>query len=126
VGAAAKIVDDAAQRASVRSSRVHARQQRAAAVRRRHRDGAFVGKPAASGARVRHERRRQTQAPWSCDRTAQAFAALQERRKPSDMRASLAEGTGGRPTPLRWRDFESREGAWTGAHARAASDQAQG
>jgi hypothetical protein len=66
---------------------------------------------AVAGARVHHERRRQTQAPWSCDRTAQIFAAVQEKKKPSDMRTSLAEGIERSDTLLQRRGFESREAA---------------
>jgi hypothetical protein len=72
---------------------VHAPGMRRRGAAPAHRDGAFDGLGStAAGARVHHERRRQTQAPWSCDRTAQTIATVQEEKKPSDMRASLAEG----------------------------------
>jgi hypothetical protein len=62
-----------------------------------------AGGSAAAGACVHHERHRQTQAPWSCDRTAQVIAAVQEGEKPSDMRTSLAEATEPPPAALRGR-----------------------
>jgi hypothetical protein len=87
-----------------------------------------AGGSAAAGARVHRERHRQTQAPWSCDRTAQVIAAVQERKKPSDMRTSLAEAAAPPASrlasPLRQRDFDRRGTARTSgaAHRNRALD----
>jgi hypothetical protein len=114
VRGAAKILDDAARSAGVTSSWCTRAAGAAAVLRPRTTTVPGAGRSTAASALVRHERRRQTQAPWSCDRTAQAFAAVQEEKKPSDMRSSLAQGIGASPAPGR-----RRCGAVTSGFAKA-------